>query len=148
MNIQQLEDQISELIKKDKELQDLKNHQREILIEKSKEFEEVITLYLRKEIKFSHPKYQLKTLIGPIMGVQEQTEKVFIYHPTEKRVYSMHLGETFEDSVPVSWLELINDGHFENAIDGFNYLIDMQADYLDFYNKEITKLKQQIEQYK
>lgn len=144
MNIQQLENQINEVIKKDKELQDLKNHQREILIEKSKEFEEVITLYLKKEIKFSHPKYQLRTTIGPIMGVQEQREKIFIYHPTEKRVFSMYLGETFEDSEPVSWLELINEGHFENAIDGFNYLIDMQADYLDFYNKEIDKLKQQI----
>ncbi|TFW48026.1 hypothetical protein [Bacillus sp. 005/A4HT-01/001] len=146
MDIQKLEDQINEVIEKDEELQDLRLKQIEILRTKAKEFEEVIDLYKSKEIRFCHPNNNVKTIIGPIMGVKDR--KIYIYHRDEKRVISMYADSSVDDSERSNWSELIFEGLFEDALIGFNYLLNMQADYLDFYNKEIDKINHLIEQYK
>lgn len=144
MNIKVLESQMNEVLQKDGEMQELRQKQVSILLEKTKEFAEVIELYRSKGLFFYHPDYEFKTTLGPILAVDEESGKIFIYHVKENRLITMLSGEFLEDSERAKWSDLIQAGYFEDALKGFNYLLEMPAAHLEFYNNEIAKLKEQI----
>ncbi|WP_339205831.1 hypothetical protein NSQ36_12250 [Bacillus sp. FSL W8-1143] len=147
MDIQQLKDQIKEVKEMQAELRELKERQVHILVKKKNELMEVIELFISEGVYFRHPQFDFYTGIGPVLGIEDSTNRVFIYNPKTNGLLLMGKDDTLEYSDKTTWLNLIDEEQFDNAIAGLDYLLDIQGKNLEIFDKEITRIKKQIERY-
>ncbi|MCM3137346.1 MULTISPECIES: hypothetical protein [Bacillus] len=129
-------------------IKELRKKQLKKLKSKIKEFEEIINWYKTSQLKFAHPNFTFNTSLGPVLGIESDTNRVFVYDPGFKKVTLMKPGESYMDSEPSSWSHLILEGQFENAMNGINFLLEMQSVILEKTENDISILTEQLNNFK
>ncbi|MGG1863095.1 hypothetical protein ABEP22_03425 [Bacillus safensis] len=146
MVMQKLKEQIVEIKRKEAELKRLEDSQIFILKEKKEEMKEVIDLYNNEDLYFRHPNFDYFSGVGPVLGIEASTNRIFIYNPNTDGVILIAKGEKVDEAEKISWRKLVEEGQFENAMTGLNYLVPMLKDNLKLFDDEISKVKMEIDQ--
>ncbi|MBG9882822.1 hypothetical protein KY998_10790 [Bacillus paralicheniformis] len=144
--IEVLEQTRKEIDSKAKKISQLRQEQINILQEKRDDYLGIMEWYVEQRLKFSHPKLKFYNSIGPILGYIEDTEEVIIYHVREKGFFAQELNDS--DRRKSSAREIIDTGNFENAVIGFDYLLNMQNDNLKKVDEEIKRLEEELKRVK
>ncbi|MHA7912907.1 hypothetical protein [Bacillus altitudinis] len=84
--------------------------------------------------------------VGPVLGIEASTNRIFIYNPNTDGVILIAKGEKVDEAEKISWRKLVEEGQFENAMTGLNYLVPMLKDNLKLFDDEISKVKMEIDQ--
>ncbi|MCY7453756.1 hypothetical protein [Bacillus altitudinis] len=146
MNIQALKETIQELKEKELELENIKEKQIEILKKKAEKFKEIIMLYKSEEIVFENPNLLHMFYTGPVLGIEKITNRAFIYDVDTESVILLGEDEPLDKKEETSWWHLIKIDQFENAIAGFDHLLDIPKNDLANVKETIEELKASIEE--
>lgn len=118
--------------------------QEQLLIQRCEESEPLIEWYKGKRIIFTHPSINFRSNRGPILGYDDKEDELIIYRP-DKGILKINM-RTKEEKFTY-FLELVKHGHFETAMEGFDYLKVMIDKYVTDYKEDSQKREVLLNKY-
>jgi len=144
---------IEDLNRLDDKYQKIASEIENIEKEQLKTLRELIDIYkpvmewYRSHFKFTHPNFNIRTTIGPILGYDDENEILTVYNIENDCVQYVNMFDT-NDVKNISLLQVIKDGHFENAVIGIKYLEKMLEVYVETAEIALMKKKEQLKKAK
>lgn len=83
---------------------------------------------------------------GPVLGIEKISNRAFIYDVDTESVILLGEDEPLDKKEETSWWYLIEIDQFENAIAGFDHLLDIPKNDLANVKETIEELKESIEE--
>lgn len=120
----------TEIMQLNMELQEKQEH---LLFQKFEESKPLIEWYRKKRLLFTHPSIKHRTRLGAILGFDDEEYKLIIYNP-DKGLLKVNINNQEEKNMIFE--HLIRDDHFENAMEGLEYLKTMIDKYTSDYNQD------------
>lgn len=139
--LEKVEQRISELTNLYNHLKELKERQEKILIDLWKDKKGIASLIKENNYVFSHPSIKYHSLRGPILAHSNKDNTLYVFD-LEKGLVKENLHSNEINNV--RWKEIIENGWFEDAYEGINYLDSMIDSYISLTKTHIDKMQNQI----
>ncbi|MFJ7918846.1 hypothetical protein ACIQ6U_03700 [Lysinibacillus fusiformis] len=122
---------------------ELVNQQEEIIIKKMEDSKEIINWYSKKNFNFTHPTItEFNTSRGPILGLNKESNELIFLH-VNRGIIKLNIRTGEEKDVDARWL--VENGCFNEAISGLDYLHNMLDEYLKSLKKQIGQMEHELE---
>ncbi|MDX7894862.1 hypothetical protein SJY89_06455 [Bacillus velezensis] len=142
----ELEEDEKEIRKNIKTVNFLREKQVEAVENLLKEYDKIMLWYVNKQIAFTHPNLRGKAFShigGPIVGYDEQEEKLFIYNYHHKRFEAVNIHKR-SDAKTKNMRILIDQGYFNDIVAGIKHTLFHQKEVLKAQKNLIDTLEAQL----
>lgn len=124
--------------------EELYKQQEDLLTARLEASKPYIEWYRKKGLVFTHPTIKFQSNRGPILGFDNEDNSLFVYNP-DKGLLEVDLRT--KETKNTFALRLIEEGYFEDAMKGLDYLETMIDGYVQDLGSLNFELESQLAKY-
>ncbi|MGC9934895.1 hypothetical protein [Priestia aryabhattai] len=145
--IKEYEDLRSFYKETEKEINKIKDEQQKLLLKTVEKLQPELEWLKQHNYYFIHPAFgDLKSTRGPILGVTEENQFVYMYDIKKKSLIKCDTCDEFKP-YNITASDIINDGLFMDAMEGILYTRELLNEYNNRISTVHSNLKVDLENY-